>query len=200
MMQKTFRRALVAALAVAVSACGDSPLGPEADLSQEEVEEMMDAMSAVGAFSFFPTGFSVQSLDGTVAAIVTPFNESGDCPSGGTVSTNGSINVNETTGNFTAQYTSNYNNCKAPSSTGRVWTFNGDPNISNTMTFSSNQSTGAYTVSGTQSGGLRFSSNGTSGRCSISLNWTMTTNASGISSGNLTGTVCGESVSQSITD
>jgi hypothetical protein len=200
MMHKTFRRALLAALAVAVSACGDSPLGPEADLTQEEVEEMMDAMSAVGAFSFFPTGMSVQSLDGKVAAIVTPFNESGDCPNGGTVSTNGSININETTGNFSAEYSSNYNNCKAQSSTGRIWTFNGDPNISNTMSFTSNQSTGAYTVSGTQSGGLRFSSSGASGRCNISLNWTMTTSASGVASGNLTGTVCGESVSQSITD
>jgi hypothetical protein len=200
MMQKTLRRALVAAMAVAVSACGDSPLGPEADLTQEEVEEMMDAMSAVGAFTFFPTGFSIQSVDGQVAAVVAPFNESADCPSGGTVSTSGSMNVNETTGNFSAQYTSSYSNCKAQSNTGRVWTFNGDPNISNTMTFTSNATTGAYTVTGTQSGGLRFSSNGTSGRCSISLSWNMSTSANGVATGSLTGTVCGESVSQSITD
>lgn len=200
MMQKTFRRALVAAMAVAVSACGDSPLGPEADLTQEEVAEMMDAMSAVGAFSFFPGSFSLQSVDGQVASVVAPFNESADCPNGGTVSTSGNMDVNENTGNVSAQYTSNYNNCKATSNAGRVWTFNGDPNISNTMSFTFNESTGGYAVSGTQSGGLRFSSGSASGRCSISLSWNMSTNANGVATGNLTGTVCGESVSQSITD
>jgi hypothetical protein len=200
-MQKTFRRALVAALAVAASACGDSPLGPEADLTPAEVEEMMDAMSAVGAFTFSPAGFSVQSVEGgQVAAVVAPFNESADCPNGGTVNSSGSMNMNESTGNFTAQFTNSYNNCKATSSAGRVWTFNGDPNVSTNMSYTFNQTTGGFSMSGTQSGGLRFASGSTSGRCSISLNYSMSTNANGVATGSVTGTICGESVNQSLTD
>lgn len=200
MMHSNFRRALVAALAVAVSACGDSPLGPEADLTQEEVSEMMDAMSAIGAFTFAPGEFSVRSLGGQVASVVAPFDETSECPSGGTVNVSGSMNINESTGNFSAQYTADYNNCKAPSSAGRVWTFNGEPNVTTSMNYTFNETTGGISMSGTQSGGVRFSSGGMSGRCSISLTYNMSTNAEGIPTGTVTGTVCGESVNQSLTD
>jgi hypothetical protein len=196
MMHKTFRRAFVAALAFTVAACGDNPLAANADLSQAEVEEMMDAMSAIGAFS--PFGLSVQSASGNVAFIVSQINESAPCPNGGTFSTNGSMNINETTGNFTAQLTNNYNSCKATSSTNRVWTFNGDPNISQTMSFTSNQTTGAFQMTGSQNGGLSFSSNGASGRCSISINYSVSVTSSGTETGSITGTVCGKSVNQSL--
>ena len=193
-----FRRAFVAALAFTVAACGgDNPLAPDADLTTAQIDEMMDAMSAVGAFSS-PFGFSVQSLNSNVAMAVTPINESADCPNGGSVSTAGNININETTGNFTAQLTNNYSNCKATSSAGRVWTFNGDPNITQTMTFTSNQTTGAFQMSGSQTGGLKFASSEASGRCSISLNYTVSVNDQGVETGSVTGTVCGESVSHTL--
>lgn len=197
MMQKTFRRALVAATAFTVAACGDSPVGVEADLSTAQVEEMMDAMSAIGAFSS-PFGFSVQSLGDKVSMAVTPINETADCPNGGSVSTSGNININETTGNFTAQLTNTYNSCKATSSAGRVWTFNGDPNISQTMTFTSNQTTGAFQMTGSQNGALRFSSSQATGRCSISLNYSVSMSAQGAETGSVTGTVCGQSVNQTL--
>ncbi len=50
-------RALVAAMAVTLSACGSST-APDADLDIAEIEDMMDAMSALGAFSFNPAGFA----------------------------------------------------------------------------------------------------------------------------------------------
>lgn len=196
MMHKNLRRMFVAASLFAVAACGkDNPLAPDADLTQAQVEEMMDAMSAIGSFS--PIGFNVQSPD-QVALIVSQFSESADCPNGGTMSMNGSMNINETTGNFTAQFTNNYSNCKATSSAGRVWTFNGDPNISQTMSFTSNQTTGAMQMTGTQSGGLNFSSNGASGRCSISISYSVSISGTGTETGTVTGTVCGKSVSQSL--
>ncbi len=197
MMHTTLRRAFVAAMAFSIAACGgDNPLGPEADLTQAQVAEMMDAMSAIGAFS--PVGFSMQSANSNVAFIVSQLNESAPCPNGGTVSTTGSMNINETTGNFTAQITNNYNNCKATSSAGRVWTFNGDPNIAQTMSFTSNQTTGAFSMTGSQSGGLSFSSNSASGRCNVSINYTVSIAANGTETGTMTGTVCGKSVNQSI--
>lgn len=195
MMHTTLRRALVAAMAFTVAACGkDNPLGPEADLTQAQVEEMMDAMSAIG---FSPVGFDVQT-PANVQMIVSSLNESAPCPNGGTVSTSGSMNINEQTGNFTAQFTNNYDNCKATSSAGRVWTFNGDPNISQTMTFTSNQTTGAMSMTGSQSGGLSFSSNGASGRCNISINYSVSISGSGTETGNMTGTVCGKTVNQAL--
>ena len=197
MMQNTFRRALVAAMAFTVAACGDSPVAVDADLSTEEIEEMMDAMSAIGAFSS-PFGFSIRSADSNVAMAVTPINETADCPNGGSVNTSGNININETTGNFTAQLTNNYNSCKATSSAGRVWTFNGDPNVSQTMSFTSNQTTGAFSMTGSQTGGLRFSSSQATGRCSISLNYTISMNAQGTETGSVTGTVCGQSVNHTL--
>ena len=196
MMHTNLRRAFVAALAFTVAACGkDNPLGPEADLTQAQVAEMMDAMSAIGGFS--PLGFSVQT-PANVQMIVSNFDESSPCPNGGTISTKGSMNINENTGNFTAQFTNNYNNCKATSSQGRVWTFNGDPNISQSMTFTSNQTTGAMAMTGSQTGGISFSSNGASGRCNVSVNYNVSITANGTETGTITGTVCGKSVSQSI--
>lgn len=192
-----FRRAFVAAMAFTVVACGgDNPLAPEANLTTAQVEEMMDAMSAIGGFS--PLGLSIQSANGNVAMVVTPINESGPCPNGGTVSTTGNMNINETTGNFTAQLTNNYNNCKATSSANRVWTFNGDPSITQTMNFTSNQTTGAFSMTGTQTGGLSFSSDGASGHCSVNLNYTIAMTANGTETGSMTGTVCGKPVNQSI--
>jgi hypothetical protein len=192
-----FRRAFVAAMAFTVAACGDSPVALDADLTTAQVDEMMDAMSAVGAFSS-PFGFSVQSLNSNVAMVVTPINESADCPNGGSVNSAGNVNINENTGNFTAQLTNNYSNCKATSSAGRVWTFNGDPNITQTMTFTSNQTTGAFQMSGSQTGGLRFSSSEATGRCSINLNYTVSFDAEGAETGSVTGTVCGQSVNHSL--
>jgi hypothetical protein len=66
------------------------------------------------------------------------------------------------------------------------------------MSFTSNQTTGAFQMTGSQNGGLSFSSNGASGRCSISINYSVSVTSSGTETGSITGTVCGKSVNQSL--
>lgn len=191
-------RAIVAAVAVTLSACGSST-APDAHLDSAEIEDMMDAMSALGAFSFDPTGFSRGTAYSVVtqSAVVT-VTDSYPCPEGGTVNVSGSYDINENTGNFSSQVTQGYSSCKASSASGRQWTFNGDPNVLMNMNMTFNQTTGAMTMSGTQTGGIRFSSNGASGRCSINLSFSTSLNDVGEATGTVTGTVCGESVSHSL--
>lgn len=197
MKRSFFRRAMTAAAFVGLAACSGDPTGT-GNLSEAELEDMMDAMDAIGAFSF--ATFNRVGTSPGVAALVIPVDDEFDCPGGGTMSQSGSVNANEHTGAVTGTVTTDYNDCKGTSSSGRVWTFNGDPSIAMTINYSQNLNTGAFTMSGTQSGGLRFSSNAGSGACSVSLTYSYGVTSTGTVTGSVTGTVCGESVSHSLTD
>ena len=54
-------------------------------------------------------------------------------------------------------------------SNGRVWTFDGNPNIVTNVSLTSNQTTGAFTMTATQKGGIKFTSDLGSGSCAIAL-------------------------------
>jgi hypothetical protein len=188
--------ATLAVLAFAATACGgdddDNGTGPSetGNLSATEVADALDALSAVGLFNF-GVGFQPAGLPVGLSAQSQSVDETQACPNGGNVRVAGNVSVNQSTGAVTADVRQTHNACQAPSSTGRVWTFNGNPNLRTQITAAINQASGAFTINGTISGGIRYSSNGASGSCTSNITISGSQNG-----GTVRGTFCGVSVDE----
>lgn len=195
------RRAVVAAMTCALVACGDST-APNANLSDEDLADMLDAMSVVGAFSMGSPTANMQAPGNAAVAkamanAMASVSETVSCPNGGTATLTGIANGSETAA--TMQVKLDWSACKGTSSSGRLWTFDGDPNITVNATINSNQTTGAFSMTATERGGIRFSSDIGTGHCSIDL--TMSINSSSADAtvtGSISGQVCGKPVTQSV--
>ncbi|MGH7678240.1 MAG: hypothetical protein ACRENU_07225 [Gemmatimonadaceae bacterium] len=182
---RLMKRASMALLAFAVASCGDST-GPKINLTEEQVMDMLEAMTAVN---------SVGAL-GANAAVIT-VSETVSCPNGGSTSVSGSVNDNNGSNTVTMQATQGFSNCAAPSeSTGRVWTFNGS--IATNFSITVNEQTEEFSMTGTQIGGISASSDLGSGGCDINITITLTSSPAGFS-GSLNGTACGHTIQQTIT-
>jgi hypothetical protein len=179
------RRASVA-LAALTLACGDST-GPSAKLSQDQVGDLLEALTAVSSFGPPP---------GTALAVVN-ISQTVDCPNGGSASVNATVNDNQTAGTATIQITQGFSGCKATSKKGRVWTFDGNPDITTNISASHNATTGAFSITGSQVGGIKFASDLGTGSCEINLTFSLTGDAHSFS-GSLTGSACGHNIQQSI--
>lgn len=192
-MRTRLLKAVAASVVLSVAACGDST-APNVNLSDEQIAEMMEALANAGLFGVTPP-----PVGGGSMAIVT-LNESVECPNGGTASVSATINDNETNGSIAISITQGFTNCKATSSAGRMWTFNGNPNIVTTFNGTSNEQTGAFTLNGSQTGGILVSSDLGSGACAFDVTYAMSGNDNtGAFQGSVTGTICGKDFSQSLT-
>ena len=195
MMSTSLIRRASVALAVFTLACGGDSTAPNVNLSEEQVGDMLDAMSVVSAFD--ASGSSALRAGGQMASATLSFANSVSCPNGGNASVNGTVSDGATQGSATLHITQNFSACAATSEQGRVWTFNGDPHIVTDVTTSYNQTTGAYSMTATQVGGVRFSSNLGSGACEVNLTFTLTGDQTSFS-GTLSGTACGRTIQQSV--
>jgi hypothetical protein len=184
-MTRFVRSAWLGLLAVSLAACGDST-GPRV-LTLEQVEDMLEAMTEVQSLGVVP---------GANLAVVT-VSETVDCPNGGSATVNGSVDDHGTTTSATVAITQSFSGCKSTSSRGRVWTFDGDPNIATNLSVTSNPTTQAFTITGTQVGGVRFSSDLGSGSCAINLNISFSGDEDSFEA-SINGTACGHNIQQSI--
>jgi hypothetical protein len=190
--------------AFALAACGDN--GPDPiQLTEAQAEDMMDALASAGAFD--PgTGLGVvaqmRSAAIAEAVVTSTVQASGPCPDGGTAGINGSVTINDNnapTVTFTMSVAQTFSGCMSTSTEGNLWTFNGAPNITSTFSMSMNESTGAFTMTGTQKGALDVAGPDGSGRCVIDISLSLTGNDNtGALTGSLTGTVCGVSIETTI--
>lgn len=182
--------AIAASLLLALAACGDST-APNANLDEAQIEDMMDAMANAGVAGFTPPP------TGNMAVVT--ITETVQCPDGGSSNVNATIDDGGTTNSVSMTFTQGFSNCKSTSSAGRLWTFNGKPNIVTTFTGTSNETTGAFSMSGTQKGGITFASDLGTGACDFDLTFSMSGNElTGQFTGSMSGTVCGRTISQSL--
>jgi hypothetical protein len=186
---------IVIAAAAALVACGNStgPVG----LTQAQVEDLVDALAAVGRQSS-PLGSNVRGdAPARVLGVQYPVDETASCPGGGTVRSQGMIDLTETT--FSANLTQTFTNCVSTSSRNTRWTFNGNPNLTTQMSGTFSQSGGTFTMSGTQSGGISYSSPHGGGSCSVDLSLNVTGNMlTDRATGSVVGTVCGRAINQTV--
>ena len=195
-------RTIVAMLAAALtlSACGDTTAPvKDIELTDAQVSDMMDALSAIGAFDTGIMRTSAYRAGTPTALLTSPVDETVNCPNGGSTRTQGSVTMNDAMTQISAAVTQSYSACKATSSSNTVWTFNGAPNIKVNFSMTFNEATGAYTMTGTEVGALDISSTAGSGRCNINVSMSFSGNDNtGAHSGSVTGSVCGHTVNETM--
>jgi len=195
------RRASVALVALTV-ACGDST-GP--NLSEEQVFDMLSAMSLVADFSEIPgaptAGAALKALKAApaMANVTVNVSQTVSCPNGGNASVAGTVTDDEQTpaNTVTATVTHSFSSCAAPSEEGRMWTFNGAPNIVTTLNATSTETAETFNMTVTQVGGVRFASDLGEGTCQISLTFTMNGNPNSFSA-SISGSACGRTIQQTV--
>jgi hypothetical protein len=184
-----FRRAIaVAALPMMVFAgCSGDSTGTDNDdlILQGEALEIFSAFMSV-AFQ----GFGLVDTSGNT----TTFSGTGTCTNGGTVAYTGNWvdTTNDSgTGTFTYTLVQTPSSCQVQTS-GGVYTVQGDPNITWTWNYSTQnfQPIGNYTYS--MEGGFRYTGAG-SGSCDIDINYVFAVTGS---SGTVTGSMCGYNYNQ----
>lgn len=196
------KRTIVAALAavLTLSACGDSTAPAAIQLTDAQAEDLMEALALVGG----ATAFSQQAAEYRASAtqlLTMTVDQTDACPNGGTYRMQGTFTGNDAGTSATAAITQSYNACKAMSSNDVLWTFNGAPNIVINFTMTSNPTTGAFTMNGTQKGAIDASSSVGSGRCAIDLTYSMQGNDNtGAMNMSVTGSVCGRTITVTISD
>ncbi len=185
--------ALAAPLAVVLGCGADGLTGPLNTLSPEDAVDAFDALTIVSDIGFgggaalrADAGLRAVTDGVTLASFTIELNESEPCPLGGTTTLKGSITINDETYAGSADIRQDYSNCRVQSSTGRQWTFNGNPNVRTQVTVNE-----AGSGSGTMTGGFGYSSDGASGRCTISLAITFTETG-----GSVVGTACGQPINE----
>jgi hypothetical protein len=186
MTRSTLIRRACLALAAFTLACGDST-GPTANLTQEQVTDMLDAMSTVVPAAPVPG----------VSLSVVNFTQTVSCPNGGSASVDATVNEDKEAGTATVSVTQGFTGCMATSKKGRVWTFDGDPNIVTNLSLSYNQTTGAFSITGSRVGGIKVASDLGSRSCAINLTFTLTGEPGSIA-GSLSGSACGHDIEQTI--
>jgi hypothetical protein len=193
------------ACAAFVGACGDSTV-PNTPLTDAQVDELMAAMSNIG---FVPAAGSLAAMRapaaarGTANAISLNVDENVDCPVSGSIHVTGTFSFNDINATaFTMNVKEKHQACAATSEqTGKTWTFNGKPDVTVNLTANvTNLDTGAGTLTGTEKGAIAFATDGLEGTCQIDLNINATTNDVGVTTGSVTGTVCGKQVNEQFTD
>jgi hypothetical protein len=191
----SFRSALLALPVAAVIGCGgDGPTGPVNQLSPELAADALDALTAISDLTGIAGPGPALRTQGDVGfptpAFTIQLDETEPCPVSGTVRLVGSLEFNEVTGAASMDIRETYQNCVSTSSSGRQWTFNGNPNVRSVFAFSG-ESEESFSGTGTISGGFRYSSQGESGTCTMAVTMTFTA-----VSGSVTGTVCGQPISE----
>lgn len=199
-------RILSLAAAATLAACGDDGTGPEADLSQAEAVALAEiiASSAFMGAGYVPT-------DGTAAGAParTPWTvddeliaESLPCEFGGTVSVEGSLTAEgddeEGWAEAELSLTQTHDGCGAAAQDGTRFTLSGAPNV--TANFSVSVSEESISLDGGYGGALEWETDGRSGKCTIDFDIAIDVNAGAeTASVDMGGTVCGISVSRSVT-
>lgn len=195
---------------VGLVACGDDDsTGPGEELSDQELAALAEVIFEQGFAFAFTSGLASQAFapdfDGPSGAPIGPIDvgpEDQACELGGVVTISGTISgdvTQEGVGTINFSGTQEHKNCGVQSDEGIQFTLNGNPNTTTDLTIDT-QATGAFTIDGTYGGGIAWATGDRSGTCDISIN----VDASGnfetetVSSGTVTGTVCGRNVDETI--
>ena len=196
---------LAAALALGLAACGDFTSSGD-PLSESEAAALAEALAEGGFAGFGAQGAAPMGAPSEAAARVTvTLNDTAPCDdAGGTVAVAGSmtVDINQTTnvGTFEFNYTIAPHGCQVTTEGGKVFTLDGDPNLTVTGNFDWSETSADGSL--TYDGKFKWeASDGRAGACGVNLTATYdfnfgTTGSSG--SATLNGTVCGVTVNRTV--
>lgn len=188
--------AAAAAVALTLTACGGDSTAPDTEgLDPAEAE----ALSSVIVSQAIQAGFS--AMGSAFGPQLIPFSESVDgtqgCAMGGTVSVSGGLDGDvdiSGAGTLTMNLQMVHQGCRLQDpATGYVFTIDGAPNLTATLdmqTFSD----GSATMTGGNSGTVRWDLSGRTGSCVVSILWNGSVAAGGTTEVSVSGTVCGDPI------
>jgi hypothetical protein len=209
-MSKRVLYGLAPVLALGLAACGGGFTSSGDALTQTEAADLAEALAQGGFAGFGSFGAAAPSrAPGAAATTITQtLAETVPCDSGGTVAINGSVtgNINQTAsgGTISFNYTAVPNACVVPTSGGKKFTISGDPNLKAQGDFTFTIGSTSEAFQGSLNYGGKFgwtSSDGRAGACGLDLtaNYDFTfSGSSATGTATLSGTVCGVSVSRSV--
>jgi hypothetical protein len=187
---------------MAMAACSDSVTDTLGDLTADEAEALAEVVGQTVMTTWSDPGTAAGG-PAPIAAIIIESDFEGDapCPLGGQVAMSGDLilEIDDETEDMTFDYsvTQVHQNCAAASEDGIVFTLNGAPNVSATLFVQALQDTLSF--SSNYSGAVDWSTQGRSGTCSLSVQFSFEMNATTeAGSGSMTGTVCGHNFSQTV--
>jgi hypothetical protein len=195
----------VVAGALGVGACSDAadPAGPTNALGPAEAQVMMEALVQAGGSLFLAPPTGPGGSPGAPSSV--PFSDGFDttvsCPVAGQLRVSGTVSgdVNpEGDGTVSLQVRQVHDGCTATaSSDGSTWTFDGNPDVQLGLEWTTSGTDVA--LSGSQVGGIAWSSGDRSGTCAIDLSYGFDVDpAAQAASGSIRGTVCGYAVAEDV--
>ena len=199
------RRCLAVGLIVALAACGDS--GTEVDVPDELTPAEAEALAEAVGMTVLST-WSEDDSEGSALAAPAPFTVESDlelevpCKLGGSVAIEGTVRIegDEEARSTTLDYavTHMHQACTVQSKDGVVFTLNGAPHVTANL----HVETGGNVVllSGDYGGAVDWTTEEKEGTCPLSAEFSFELDlASETLAGSLEGTVCGVTLSRSVT-
>lgn len=195
--------ALALVTSTALAACGDDDdgTGPSGgdELTTAETQALVEVILGGAAFtggSFSRTAYNALQAG---SAGTDPFEYSGPCAEGGTLSLSGEVVDNtDSSGNGTASFTIDlvHSDCRARASNGMLFTLNGNPNVR--MQFNLTTTENTFDYDGSLNGNVRWATSDRQGTCGIDIQYEVHATASGSYSGSQSGTACGKNINQTL--
>ena len=182
-----------------LAACGDGGTAPVDELTEAEIEALVEAFFVAGAFDGVFAGPSgIPGAPAGVPVDETFEDESVPCPLGGSVELSGRItgDLDEETGEgeLRFQIVQVHDACRSQAR-GMTFTFDGNPKIDAVMDLIVTGT--SVDFSGTNEGGIRWAVGGRSGTCTVDVRYALSGDVEGVPTASVTGTICGRSVSES---
>ena len=187
----------------ALAACGDDdPTGVTGSLSEAEAQDLVGLIFQLGFFNSLTLG-TPQAVDGLARAIETStqtVQTTADCPAGGTVSLDATIDYSFDTETLESSIdysvTQIHNGCMGVGGQGQTFTLNGNPSVTFSLSADANAQDTSTSWSGGMNGGVAWDVDGRSGTCTVSVEYAGSGSSSGAVSFSMNGIVCGTSFSQ----
>lgn len=199
---KSTVRYLAMATILSVAACGGDDSVTPSNLSQEEAEELAGAIFSQSFFDALTLNYAApaQSPDGpALAQYTTTVETTGECPMGGQVAIDATVNVdeNDTTGAGTVDFSVEliHASCVVQGDMGTQFTLSGNPNILFDFLMTSDAE-GSATFGGSITGAVAWSTSDKEGSCSIGYDFSGDSSQNGFSF-QASGSVCGTQFSES---
>jgi hypothetical protein len=203
-MNRTHVRGTALAMLLAVAACGDSATEVVGDLTQAEAAALAEVVAGTVISTFDEGGpMAGPALGPALATLSQQVSFEGPCEFGGTVAVAGELDIvtdDETEELTSLEYTVTqvHNGCVGESQDGLRFTLTGAPNV--TANFLVETEGDLIAMNGGYSGAVDWSTDGKSGTCTLSVEFSLDLNlGSESASASMAGTVCGVNFSESVT-
>lgn len=176
------------------AACGDDDgTGLEDDLSLQETEAMLEALTETGSFS---TLGLATAISGT-GSVDVDVDQTVPCPGGGSLDVTGNVtgDVSQSGSvDLSVSVTHTHRGCTGTAENGMTFTFDGAPDLSTQLDVSVTQD-GSLSLTGATTGTLGWSTGDREGVCVTDLAVDLSGSLTSVQ-GSISGTACGRSVDE----